>query len=495
MTATTIPIRRETDRPAERAGRLRIHIVWAQLAALAAIVLVLPLGREVDPDFWWHLRTGKLILHAGIPRHDIFSFTASGHSWVTHEWLSEIIIYVVQSAFGYAGNVLLFGAATLVALGLMYALGRRAGAGTRPLVALLLVATVNLAYFVTVRPQVFTWLLFAAFVYVLERHERGERAPLWLLPPLMALWANLHLGYVYGLLTLGVWLAAKLWEHARGADVRLREPIAVTIACVLATMLNPHGPAILTYPVSYFFAGKTERSLIQEWQRPYFGLTVMWPLLVATVLIVLSLLSRNRPRPFLIVLSIIAIALSTQAARNIPFAALLLVPIAGATAAARWPAARREADSHVRVSIFFAAALAIGVGAFTLTMSSHLHSALSGWQPSSATYPARSVAYLDEHAPSARVFNSYDWGGYLIDNLYPDGRVFIDGRADVYGPGLVRDYVAIAMAKPGWQDLLDRYQVDAVLMPPRTRLSVALRQDTGWQEVLMDHNEDLFLRR
>jgi hypothetical protein len=128
-------------------------------------------------------------------------------------------------------------------------------------------------------------------------------------------------------------------------------------------------------------------------------------------------------------------------------------------------------------------------------MSSHLHSTLSGWQPSSATYPARSVSYLEEHAPGARVFNSYDWGGYLIDNLYPDGRVFIDGRADVYGPGLVRDYVAIAMAKPGWQDLLDRYQVDAVLMPPRTRLSVALRQDTRWQEVVMNHDEDLFLKR
>ena len=195
MAVTTIPIRRGATKTAERAGR-RVHIAWAQLAAIAAIVLALPFGREIDPDFWWHLRTGRLILHSGFPSSDVYSFTVTGHTWVTHEWLSEIIIYVMQSAFGYAGNALLFGAVTLGALALMYRLGREAGAGTKVLVALLLLSTVNLAYFITVRPQLFTWLFFAAFIYILERHERGEKARLWLLPPLMAIWVNMHLGWV-----------------------------------------------------------------------------------------------------------------------------------------------------------------------------------------------------------------------------------------------------------------------------------------------------------
>jgi len=311
----------------------------------------------------------------------------------------------------------------------------------------------------------------------------------------MAVWVNMHLGWVYGFLVLGVWLAARLWERLRNRDARLLEPIAVVGACLLATLLNPRGPEILTYPVSYFFAGKTERALIEEWQRPYFGLMVMWPLLAATIVILLSLLSRNRPRPFLIALSIIFVALSTQAARNVPFVALLLVPLGASVAAARWAAARRENDSHLRVSLAFAATFTFAIGAFVLIMSAHLHDALSGWQPSSAGYPAQSTAYLQEHAPDAQIFNSYEWGGYLIDKLYPPGSVFIDGRADVYGPNLVRDYVSIGLTEPGWQDKLDAYGVNAVLFPPKTFLAHALRQDPAWQEVYRDSDEDLFLRR
>jgi hypothetical protein len=495
MAVTSFPMRKGTARSAERAGWLRVHIVWAQLGAIAAIMIALPFGRAVDPDFWWHLRTGELIFHSGIPTHDVFSFTVFHQSWVAHEWLSEVLIFYVQSVFGYAGNALLFSGAALGALGLMYALARQAGAGTKPLVALVLLSTVLLASFVTVRPQVFSWLLFAAFIYILERYERGDRASLRALPPLMVLWSNLHLGFVYGLVVVGVWVATKIWQAGRRGAAKLQEPITVATFCFLATVINPQGPSIFTYLVKYFVAGQTERSLIQEWQHPYFALTVCWPLLLASVLIGLSLLSRNRPKPYLCIISVIAIALSAQAARNIPFVALLLIPVAGCAAADRWRGARRETDSRLRISTPAAAAFAIALGAFVLTMSSHLQGALSGLQPSDASYPAAATVYLEQHAPHASVFNSYDWGGYLVDRLYPNGQVFIDGRADVYGPQVMRDYIDIAMAQPGWQALLDQYQANAVLFPPNTRLSVALRQDPAWQEVYMDSEASLFLRR
>ncbi len=496
MAITSVPMRRTSARSRERASWLRVHIVWAQLAAIAAIIIALPFGREVDPDFWWHLRTGQLIFHDGIPRHDVYSFTIFNHAWVAHEWLSELIIYGVESIFGYVGNALLFGGATLGALALMYALARQAGAGTKPLVALVLLSTIMLAFFVTVRPQMFTWLLFAAFIYIIERYERGERSALWALPPLMALWVNLHLGFVYGLVVVGVWIVAKITESGLRRDAaRLRGPLLIALCCVLATMINPHGPAIFTYLAQYFVAGRTERSLIQEWQRPYFALNVCWPLLIASVLMLLSVLSRNRPKPYLCVLAVIAVALSAQAARNIPFVALLLVPIAGCAAADRWAGARRGADSRLRVSTAFAGTFAIAVGAFVLIMSSHLHGALSGLDPSSASYPASATAYLKEHEPHAQVFNSYDWGGYLIYELAPDGRVFIDGRADVYGPALMNDYIDIVMTRSGWQTLLDQYGANAVLFPPNTLLSVALRQDPAWQEAYMDSDASVFLKR
>src|SRR6185295_11612284 len=100
--------------------RNRVSIAWVQLGVLFAFLFIQPLGREIDPDFWWHLRTGDLIFHSGIPRHDVFSWSAAGAPWVAHEWLGETIIYTVESTLGYFGNALLFGAATIAALALMY---------------------------------------------------------------------------------------------------------------------------------------------------------------------------------------------------------------------------------------------------------------------------------------------------------------------------------------------------------------------------------------
>ncbi len=142
-----------------------------------------------------------------------------------------------------------------------------------------------------------------------------------------------------------------------------------------------------------------------------------------------------------------------------------------------------------------AAALTIGVGAFILATAVHLSGALLRLATEHRNV-SHAVCRLSGRACVRRAgIHLVQRGGYLIDKLYPDGSVFIDGRAGVYGPGLVRDYVTIVSMPPGWEEILDRYRVSAVLMPPRTRLSLALRQDPGWQEVVVDSDEDLFLRR
>ena len=65
-----------------------VHPVWVQLGGLVAFLLIIPFARHVDPDFWWHLRTGELIVTSGLPSTDPFSWTAGGTAWVMHEWLS-----------------------------------------------------------------------------------------------------------------------------------------------------------------------------------------------------------------------------------------------------------------------------------------------------------------------------------------------------------------------------------------------------------------------
>ncbi|HXF50161.1 MAG TPA: hypothetical protein VNM43_00570, partial [Dehalococcoidia bacterium] len=422
--------------------RTRVHISRAQLAVLFAILLAIPLVRPVDPDFWWHLRTGDLIVHSGIPRHDPFSWSRAGEPWVAHEWLSEALIYVVQSTLGYWANVVVFVGAAVLALAAMYGLARRQGAGTKALTLLTLLSTIVLSYYVTVRPQALSWLLFAVFVAIIYRRTEGERAPVWLLPPLMALWANLHLGFVYGFVPLGAWLAAAVWDRLRGRASGLREPALIALACVVAATANPQGPALLTYPLRYLEDADQLR-FVAEWQRPDPRAPILWPLFLAMGALALALLSRNRPRPFLWLVSLAALALGAQALRNAPYVALLLPAVVGPALAARWSFASAASDSRTTMRLPMAALPALAAFVLALSIGHRVSDGFSLGEPSEVRYPAEALRYVEERHPGARLFNDYTWGGYLIAKGYPDVRVFIDGRTDFYRGPFIDEYVRV----------------------------------------------------
>lgn len=481
--------------PARARLRARVHIAWLQLAMLASVLAALPFVTKVDPDYWWHWRTGEAIVRDGLPAADPFSFTAAGKPWLAHEWLSEVVIYLVVQSAGYVGAALLFAGVVLTALALMYVLGRDSGAGTKTLVGQSLISTVVFASFAPVRPQAFTWLLFAVFVFVLDRHDRGERVPLWALPPLMALWTNLHLGFVYGLAVVGLWFLTRAFHRWLGQPVDLRMPALLVAACVAATTLSPEGPALLAYPVRYYFEGQVDRSLVDEWARPSPLSPYDWPILVMPILIGLALASRARPRPFLWCVGALAAGLSLLALRNAPFAALVLLPVAGGAAARRWPAASQAADSPATVPVVWIPVAALGTALAVVALNVSAGKSVSFLKPSDRGYPAAGVAYLRETLPGARVFNEYSWGGYLDAKLYPEGRVFVDGRADFFGPVILRDYMKVMRAEGDWEAVLDRYRVDAVLMPSRAHLSHVLRSHPGWSEAFVGPAESVFLRR
>ena len=113
--------------------------------------------------------------------------------------------------------------------------------------------------------------------------------------------------------------------------------------------------------------------------------------------------------------------------------------------------------------------------------------------PSSGTppYPEKGAAYIEAQQPGARVFNLYEWGGYLIDRLYPDERVFIDGRADLHGD-LVPEYQDIARGK-GWQEAFERYGIDVALIPPQFPLADALKS-AGWRVGYEDADQVVSVR-
>lgn len=462
--------------------RSRVPAAWLQLAMLFAALVAVPLAHGIDNDFWWHLRTGEFILHHGIPKHDPYSWTRAGQPWVAHEWLAEVFIYVAQSAIGYAATLIIFGFVTVGALMLSYTLGRRSGAGTKPLVVLMLFAVVVMSTFVTVRPQIFSWLLFATFLYVLSRHYDGARAPLWLLPPLMAVWVNLHLGFYFGLMLVGCWLAALCFDAVRGREVSLRLPFLIAAACVVATFANPVGPSILAYPFRYLFHSQFASAHVNEWRRPDITIPAHVPVFVFAVLLTLALVTRTRPRPFLWLVSLAVLVLSMEALRNGPFAAIVAVPVVAGVASRRWEAMRASRDSSMRVPLPAALALVIAIAAMLGPVALlHAGNPLSIGAPTQAGFPETEAAYVRGHHPGAGLYNGYNEGGYLIDALYPDVPVFVDGRTDFYGDKLLNDYLDIYKAHDGWQSLLDSYGVQIVMVRENAELATALRTDAAWR--------------
>jgi hypothetical protein len=118
-----------------------------------------------------------------------------------------------------------------------------------------------------------------------------------------------------------------------------------------------------------------------------------------------------------------------------------------------------------------------------------------GNEPSAATYPAGAVDYLRAHISEDNLFNDYYWGGYLIYQLYPDRRVFIDGRSDVYAERLMDRYAAVEQLKPNWRQVLDEHNVRLALVKKDSPLDVVLGIDEGWQELYVGEVERLFARR
>ncbi|HZQ07198.1 MAG TPA: hypothetical protein VFD70_11505, partial [Anaerolineae bacterium] len=110
-------------------------------------------------------------------------------------------------------------------------------------------------------------------------------------------------------------------------------------------------------------------------------------------------------------------------------------------------------------------------------------------------FPVRAVDFLQAHPPSGTMFNEYTWGGYLLYRLYPLQRVFIDGTIDLYGEALTRDFLDMVNAREGWQDKLDAYNVQWVILPRDRPLARELARSDSWREWYRDESAEVWVRQ
>lgn len=436
----------------------------------------------LDPDTWWHLAAGKYIVtHRSIPHQDVFSWTVPGQPWVTHEWLAEVLFYLAYLAGSFWGvlSLLLVVAALLFTL---YARLLLRSGGEYPVAVLSLLAAGDLLYpFLEIRPQVFSYLFFVFFLYVLELFREKKKDCLFLLPVVSVFWANSHGSFFLGPGLVGVYLLSGLLkvggeriESRRWDAGEVRKLSLVLMLCVLAAALNPNGFALLLYPLGTV-GDRLMTDNIQEWlsldfHKLYDRLFLVYYLLIFTALVVY-------PRKIRVADLLLYLFFGTAAfvhGRFAPYAVLV-----GGFLLTRYvrPSPDRRMNLS-RLKMILIPALLV-LYAVVLAAKAPPQTAIDRRFTDQEDYPVAAVAFLKRNPLDGRMLNNYGWGGYLIWNL-PREKVFIDGRADVYMKRVFGDYIKITRLGPEAAKLLEEYRIRYVFMPAGSPLVQALKLSPRW---------------
>lgn len=454
-------------------ARVFVAVLFIGLFAMAA--------RNVDdPDIWWHLKTGQYIAeHKSVPHTDLFSFTRAGQPWVAHEWLTEFLLYAIQSTAGWSALIVLFAAILSAAFFLLYL---RSGTATYIAGVATLWAALATAPLWGIRPQIVSLLLTSLWLLILERSENNPKLLWWTLP-LTLLWVNLHAGFALGLALSALFLAGQWLEQGLGRSsqngVRLRTGALVLLLDLLLVPINPNGLRMFSYPIETL-RSTAMQDYIAEWASPNFHRAQYWPFLLL-VLATFATLARSRqsvrPRDLLLLLTSLYAGLCSI--RMIPLFVLIAMPLI-CKRLGDWPRSNsrlRRPQNWARLFLNGLIVLAMAVFAVVHTIQVIQRQP----QVERQRFPARAVAFLRNQPQSGRIFNHYDWGGYLIWKLYPSTRVFIDGRADVYGQKLLDEFAETYQFRGNWRQNLRRWEVDTVIVPPDSPLATGLRNSHGWK--------------
>jgi hypothetical protein len=467
------------------------------MAALLVVVTACTVrGRLSDPDLWWHLKTGELIWRThSIPHFDPFSFTAAGHPWMAQEWLSEVAIYGAYRVAGYSGLMAwLFVLASAVVLGgylLCTLYSGNVKVGFLGAMITWIFATVGLQ----IRPHMLGFLILLCELLVLELGRYRDSRWFYALPPLFALWINVHGSFIFGFVILAVVLASAFLDVEWGLVVAQpwprtsRKTLALASAlAVPALFLNPVGPKLIWYPIDFMmFNQPLNLRSIFEWQEPDFGSVRGALLLVIAGLVVVVALIRSAKVGIHELLLLAAVFYFAVRHVRMEFMfGVVAAPILCRLLAGAWDRYHPERDRILPNAVL----MLIAAGAVALAFPSS--SALA--EQVNKANPVKAIEFLQRSGLSGHMLNDYAYGGYLIWTA-PERPVFIDGRADVYEPaGVLADYMGFTTLEADPQFLLSKYRIDYCLFPQEAPVARVLPLIPGWRKVYSAEKAIIFAK-
>lgn len=457
---------------------------------LAVYVLLLAAGNALlnDPDTLWQITVGQWILdHHTVPIIDVYSFTMRGAPWISTEWLAQVMYAAAYDRVGWAGPVMLaaLSIAATFALFTRYLAARLSGTATLVFAS---AALALMAPHLLARPHVLAMLPMVLWIGGLITAADRREAPSFRLLPWMALWANLHGSFVFGLMMVGpIGLDAVLTAERSARKALVMRWAVFGSAALLASFCTPYGWDVLLASAKILDLGAA-LPLIVEWRPQDFGHVGVFELcLLLGVGLLLYRGVKLPPMRVMMLLGLLHMALShSRGADILALVAPLVVaaPLASQIGAAELSAAEGMAP---RSRVLLACLCAVILAGTALLVSLH------SYAPNPRAAPAAAVAVLKK-LKVTRVFNDYDFGGYLIaSGIAP----FIDGRTELYGEKFFVDYSAASDLKDPDKlfHLLDRYRIQATLLRTQSPANKLLDHVDGWQTVYSDNIATIHVRK
>jgi hypothetical protein len=461
-----------------RAARWRVSVAFA--VAAGCYLLLFALGSRLlnDPDTYWQIALGDwIVAHGTVPHTDTFSWSMAGAPWISSQWLAQVLFAQAFAIAGWVGVVVLSAIAAAVAIGLLtrFLLERLA---TGPAVALSMAGFVLVSPHLLARAHVLALPLMVAWIAGLMRAREQDRAPSLRLLPLMALWANLHGGFTFGLVFIAPLALEALWTAPpqRRVDVALRWGGFAAAAAVAACM-TPYGPESILVTRRILDLGRA-LALIGEWRPQDFAMLGGFELCLLLGIGFALYRGLTLP-PIRIALLLGLLHMALLHSRYGELLGLLAPLVVALPLAPQLGRPRAEPGEALRAAWPAVLALTLALGAVTAAIAYE-----RGYRPDPRITPARAVAAL-KASGKTHVLNGYEFGGYLIAaGVAP----YIDGRTELYGESFFMRHDRMLKLEDVDELLrvLHDDRVDATLLAPGTPAIGLFDHLKGWTRLYAD---------
>lgn len=463
--------------------------------------------RRPDPDLWGHVPFGQAVLRLHhLVLHDPYSYSAAGHYWNNHEWLTEVLMAAIFNHAGVFGLILLKLACSAVVILALAAALAETGSSTLVQFAVLIGSAVVIKPQLQFRPQSFTFALLAALICILTQDAYRRTGRLWLAIPILALWANLHGGFIMGIAAIGTYAAMSGLQDItarRGYDRALRLS-AITVASILATLVTPYGFGTWQ-TVGHALHNPYTRAVIVEWQPLVSAALAHWrehqfivsnydigiALMALTALSwALTIEAGDLPLVAIAVVMTVAAFIST---RNLPIAMISMAAPLARHLPRAWhsivPA--KQGARPPQPSGWINQTILIALSIVFFVQNGFLSRTLVAADP----YPASASEFMKRNQLQGNILSTFEWGEYLIWNMAPASKVFIDGRYDTVFPyEIIYKFALFNFNLPGGDALLAEFPTDFVLIKPASQSQKLMDARADWKLIYGDASSRLYAR-